>query len=89
MKRFSLALAAVLSILLSRIASPAISGDQGAGARKSPEQLACEKACHEDHAGWVDQCIAFHDPREILPSARGQCIDAGAERLQACLEGCR
>jgi len=63
--------------------------DQSSGMGKTGAQLACEKACHEDHRGWVDLCRANHSPREITPSARGQCIDAGAERLQQCLERCR
>ncbi len=52
-------------------------------------ESACESACHDAHGGWVDLCIEYHDPHEILPSARGQCIAEGAERLRQCLENCR
>jgi hypothetical protein len=63
--------------------------DQYSVKGKTKTQLACEKACHEDHREWVDLCIANHNPREITPNARGHCVDAGAERLQACLTRCR
>ncbi|MFA6147571.1 MAG: hypothetical protein WC899_05120 [bacterium] len=63
--------------------------DQGSGKGKSRVQPACRKACHEDHRQWVDLCLANHNPREITPSARGRCVDAGAERLHRCLKGCR
>lgn len=48
----------------------------------------CESACHDDHRTWVELCIEFHDPHEIVASARGQCIAEGAERLGSCLESC-
>ncbi len=79
----------VLLALLLTIVPSAMAADPRAGTGKSPAVLACERACHEQHSGWVDLCIAFHDPREILASARGQCIADGAARLQRCLEGCR
>jgi hypothetical protein len=63
--------------------------DHVSGKGKTRVQLACEKACHEDHRRWVDLCRANHNPREITPSARGQCVATGAERLQQCLKGCR
>ncbi len=67
----------------------AMAADRGPGRGKTRAQLACEKACHDDHDAWVGLCLANHDPREITPSARGQCIEAGAERLQRCMKGCR
>lgn len=63
--------------------------DRRADKGKTRAQLACERACHQDHGEWVDLCIANHDPREVTPNARGHCIAAGAERLQQCLSGCR
>lgn len=89
MRTASLVLAAALSMLLAGMTAPATADDRVAPPGKSPSRLACERACHDDHGAWVDQCIAFHDPREILPSARGQCVDAGAERLHRCLATCR
>jgi hypothetical protein len=80
---------AVLSAFLIGIASPAMAADQSPDSGKTRARLACEKACHDDHRRWVDLCLANHNPREITPSARGQCVDAGAERLQQCLKGCR
>lgn len=89
MKTFSLGIMIVLSTLLTGIGSPAMAADRGANPGKTGSQLACEKACHDDHRRWVDRCLANHDPREITPSARGQCVDAGAERLRQCLGRCR
>lgn len=79
----------VLLALLLAIVPSAMAAEPRAGAGKAPTVLACERACHEQHSGWVDLCIAYHDPHEILPSARGQCVADGAARLQQCLEGCR
>lgn len=89
MRKLGLAHAPVLLTLLLTIIPSAMAADPRAGAGKSPAELACERACHEQHLGWVDLCIAYHDPREILASARGQCVADGAARLQRCLEGCR
>ncbi len=82
-------LAPLLLTLPFTIVPSAMAADPRAGTGKSPAERACERACHEEHLGWVDLCIAYHDPREMLASARGQCIAEGAERLKACLEGCR
>ena len=57
--------------------------------RQGRDRGVCERACSEDHRTWVGLCIEFHDPHEIIPSARGQCVADGAERLRQCLEGCR
>lgn len=89
MKRFSPGFMTVLSMLLIGVASIAMAADRGSNPGKPGSQLACEKACHDDHRSWVDRCLANHDPREITPSARGQCVDAGAERLRQCLGRCR
>ncbi len=89
MKKSCLALVPALLTLLFGLIPSVMAADPGTGAGKSPAQLACERACHELHLGWVDMCVSYHDPREIEPSARGQCVDAGAERLQQCLKGCR
>ena len=78
-----------LPLLLIGIASPAMAADPGPDSGKTRTRLGCEKVCHDDHRGWVDLCLANHNPREITPSARGQCVDAGAERLRQCLKGCR
>jgi hypothetical protein len=80
---------AVLSAFLIGVASPAMAVDQSPDSGKTRARLACEKACHDDHRRWVDLCLANHNPREITPSARGQCVNAGTERLQQCLKGCR
>ncbi len=89
MRSATLALAAALAAIATATTFPAAAADRGAPRGKSPSQLACERACHDDHRWWVEQCIEYHDPLELLPSARGQCVDAGAERLAGCLESCR
>lgn len=89
MRKHCLALVPALLTLLFGLIPSVMAADPGAGGGKSPAQLACERSCHELHSGWVDLCLSYHDPREIEPSARGQCVDAGSERLQECLKGCR
>jgi hypothetical protein len=89
MKKFSLGFVTVLSTLLIGVAAPATAADHGSNPGKTGSRLACERACHDDHRRWVDLCLANHNPREITPSARGQCVDAGAERLKQCLGRCR
>ncbi len=89
MRKPCVALAPALLTVLFGLVPSVMAADPRAGAGKSSAQLACEKACHEDHLGWVDLCISYHDPREMLASARGQCIAEGADRLKLCLEGCR
>ena len=89
MRKLFRGLPALLTLLLIGIASPAMAADPAADSGKTRQRLACEKACHDDHRRWVDLCIANHNPREITPSARGQCVDAGAERLRQCLGKCR
>lgn len=89
MTRFAAGFMTVLSTLLICVASPATAADRGSNTGRSASQPACEKACHDDHRRWVDLCLANHEPREITPSARGQCVDAGAERLRQCLGRCR
>ncbi len=85
-----LALGAALSALVTFGLVPSVNAaDSRGGAGKPAAQIACERSCHELHSGWVDLCVSYHDPREIEPSARGQCVEAGAERLRQCLEGCR
>jgi hypothetical protein len=90
MRKTSLALAVAAVILLSlTVPSLVPAADQRSGPGKAQDQRACEKACHDDHRRWVDLCISNHNPREITPSARGQCVETGAERLRQCLKGCR
>ena len=89
MRKLSPGFMTVLAALLAGVAFPAMAADQAPKSGKTGSQLACERACHDDHRRWVDLCIANHDPREITPSARGQCVDAGAERLRQCLARCR
>jgi hypothetical protein len=89
MRKSSLAIATVFSAALLGFTPPVTAAEQASGSGKTRAQLACEKACHDDHRRWVDLCLANHNPREITPSARGQCVDAGAERLKQCLKGCR
>src|SRR5512143_1548921 len=86
--RFAIRIAAVL-LFCALVPFRATAGDARSAARVSTDRANCEKACHDDHKRWVDLCIANHDPREITPSARGQCVAAGAERLKRCLQGCR
>lgn len=83
---FRIAAALVVSAFLPFHATAA---DRRPEARRAPERGICEKSCHDDHRRWVDLCIGNHDPREITPSARGQCVAAGAERLAQCLQRCR
>jgi len=86
--RFTIGIAAAL-LFSALIPFRATAGDIRPEARVSRERANCEKACHDDHKRWVDLCIGNHDPREITPSARGQCVATGAERLRQCLRGCR
>jgi hypothetical protein len=79
--------AAAMSMLL--FSHGAVLADPGQGARKDSDRRACEEACRRDHRRWVDLCMDNHDPHLITPSARGQCTEAGSERLKACLRGCR
>lgn len=61
----------------------------GEAAKPLDPVKACREACREQHETWVERCIASHDPHVVTPSARGQCVEAGAEILQACLKACR
>lgn len=81
----------IAAVLLFSVLIPirATAADRRPEARGARERGTCEKACHDDHKRWVDLCIGNHDPREITPSARGQCVAAGAERLGQCLLRCR
>lgn len=92
MRKTSLGLVTVLATLLTGIAAPATAVDHATTSGKTGSQLACEKACHEGHGAWVDECLYWHNPLDpgIWPkSARGHCVDFGAERLRQCLAECR
>lgn len=90
MRSASLALSVAAGVLFSCLLPSLVpAADQRPETGKARDQRACEKACHDDHRRWVDLCIGNHDPREITPSARGQCVEAGAGRLRQCLTGCR
>ncbi len=57
--------------------------------RQADPRKECRSQCREQHRTWVDLCIDNHDPHLVTPSARGQCVEAGSERLQSCLKACK
>ena len=57
--------------------------------RQADPRKECRSQCREQHRTWVALCVDNHDPHLVTPSARGQCVEAGSERLQSCLKACK
>ena len=61
---------------------------QGYAAPKNTSRTACKRDCQQQYKALVKACIEFHDPRDVTPSARGQCVERFAKSLQECKEAC-
>ncbi len=77
----------VVGVLAIGLASAGLAA-AGNSDRPADPRKECREQCRDQHRTWVDLCIDNHDPHRVTPSARGQCVEAGSERLQSCLKAC-